>query len=309
MRIILEYLPGVGWLRPAAFRPRAPVALGLLLLLSLPACGGGGDARPRVVAAVYPLAWAARQVGGGRVVVADLTPPGGEAHDTTLTAAQRADVQTAALVLLLGRFGFQAEVERASLDAEGLVADVTRGMDLLPGGGELPFDPHVWLDPARMADAVAAVADGLATVDPDGAAVYEARARDVATELADLDVAYRAGLAECRFRAFVASHEFFGYPAARYGLEQLGLRGQDPQSEPSAVRVERALAAIRTGRAAPVVFYEATGEGRRVAEAVAADAGAAAVPLSALEAPPARGDYLSVMRENLERLREGLSCR
>ncbi|HXF72286.1 MAG TPA: metal ABC transporter substrate-binding protein [Actinomycetota bacterium] len=282
------------------------VALAVGLLGS---CGGGGDDRVAVVASFYPVAWAAAEVGGGRVRVEDLTPPGGEAHDATLSAAQRAALTTAPVVLLLGRFGFQPEVERAAADAEGRVVEVAAGLDLLPGQGDLRSDPHVWLDPVLMRRIVGTVVRALAAADPSGADAYRRRGAALEEELGRLDAAYRDGLADCEYRTFVVSHEAFGYLAARYGLRELGILGLQPEGEPSASRIEAAIAAIRSGEAAPVVFREATEVGRRIAGAVAADAGVPTLPLSTLESRPPAGDYLSAMRANLATLREGLRCR
>ena len=291
---------------PMRSRIAASVALAGALLAS---CAEPADRRLPVVASFYPLAWAAEEVGGGRVRVEDLTPPGGEAHDATLSAAQRAELSTAPLVLLLGRFGFQPEIERAAADAEGRVVEVAAGLDLAPGAGDLRSDPHVWLDPVLMRRIVGAVARALAQVDPAGADTYRRRGAALEEELGRLDGAYREGLADCRYRTFVVTHEAFGYLAARYGLRQLGILGLQPEGEPSAARVEAAIAAIGSGEAAPAVFHEATEAGRRIGAAVAADAGVPLLPLSTLESRPATGDYLSVMRGNLETLREGLRCR
>jgi zinc transport system substrate-binding protein len=287
-------------------RLAASVALAGVLFLS---CAGPSDDRLPVVASFYPLAWAAEEVGGGRVRVEDLTPPGGEAHDATLSAAQRAEFSTAPLVLLLGRFGFQPEIERAAADAEGRVVEVAAGLDLAPGEGDLRFDPHVWLDPVLMRGIVGAVARALADADPAGADLYRRRGAALEQELGRLDAAFREGLSDCRYRTFVVTHEAFGYLATRYGLRQLGIQGLEPEGEPTAARVEAAIGVIRSGEAAPAVFSEATAEGRRVGEAVAAEPGVPVLPLSTLESRPATGDYLSVMRGNLETLREGLRCR
>jgi zinc transport system substrate-binding protein len=218
-------------------------------------------------------------------------------------------VEDAAVVLLLGGFGFQPDIERAAADASGLVVRVAEGLGLMPGGDELRYDPHVWLDPRMMRAIVDEVAGALGAVDRSGAQGYRRRAAALDGELRRLDAAYREGLAHCAYRTIVVTHEAFGYLARRYGLEQVGIEGLAPESEPSAAAVEAAIEAIRSGGAAPAVFHEATAEGLRTGRAVAQDAGVPALPLSTLEARPASGDYLSVMRRNLEVLREGLRCR
>lgn len=282
----------------------AVAALGGLLA----SCGPGGDHRVQVVASFYPLAWVASEVGGPRVSVEDLTPPGGEAHEATLGASQRAAVEDAAIVLVLG-FGFQPDIERAAADASGTVVRVADGLALMPGGDDLRYDPHVWLDPTTMRSIVEEVAGALRAVDRAGAEGYRRRAAALDEELRSLDAAYREGLADCAYRTIVVTHEAFGYLARRYRLRQVGIEGLAPESEPTAAAVQAAIQAIRSGAAAPAVFHEATPEGVRTGRGVAQDAGVPALALSTLESPPASGDYLSVMRRNLEVLREGLRCR
>jgi zinc transport system substrate-binding protein len=263
-----------------------------------------------VVASFYPLAWAAERVGGPGVEVVDLTPPGVEAHETTLTAGQRAELQTADVVLTLGSFGFQPDVERAAEEAEGSVVAVAESLDLRPSTEQdLDFDPHVWLDPGIMERIVAEVAEALADADPDGEVAYRDRGEALRRSLTDLDDEFASRLSACEHDRFVTTHEAFGYLADAYGLSQIGIEGITPESEPSAERIQAAIDEIRAGTAAPAVFYEGTDEGRRTGESVAADAGVDAIPLGTLEFDPAPEDYISVMRANLSALREGLQCR
>src|SRR5437870_588662 len=91
----------------------AAAALGAV---ALSACGGGSSGGPhhtKVVAAFYPLAYAAQQLGGRSVEVENLTPPGAEPHDLEVTPSDVRDVQSADLVLLLGH-GFQPQLEKAA---------------------------------------------------------------------------------------------------------------------------------------------------------------------------------------------------
>jgi zinc transport system substrate-binding protein len=262
-----------------------------------------------VVGSFYPLAWTAERIGGDRVDVADLTPPGVEAHDTSLSARQILTIDEADLVLILGYIGFQPQVEDAAKRSSATVVEVTRDITLRPSEeAGLSGDPHVWLDPALMRRIVTVVADAIASVDPPGASADRTRGQAVAREIAALDDAYRSGLTGCRFTAFVTTHEAFGYLAEEYGLDQMAIEGLTPEAEPSAAELHDAEDAIRAGRAAPAVFYESTDEGERIGRSVASDVGVEAVPLGTLEFDPSPGDYLSVMRANLDALRRGLQC-
>lgn len=283
-----------------------PLVLSSVLLASGCFATGAGV---QVVAAIYPLAWVAAQVGGEHVSVQDLTPPGVEAHDATLSAAQRADLQAADVVLFLGSSGFQPDVERATADATGTVVDVTAGLDLLEGSGDLPVDPHFWLDPDMLAQIVPLVVAALTVADQDNADDYLENASVLEAQLGALDVAISTGLADCDWSTFATTHEAFSYFAEAYGLEQLALEGPSPDAEPSASAIEDVLSAIADGTAAPAVFAEATSEGRRIGAAVAEDAGVRLFGLSTLETDPAPLGYIAVMRANLASLQEGLVCR
>jgi len=257
--------------------------------------------------AFYPLAWAAEEVGGSRVRVTNLTPPGGEPHEMSLTAKQRNEVNEAALILLFGQ-GFQPEVERAARDAQGEVVDLLEGLELLPSKDEEETaDPHVWLDPILMAQIVEGIGDALSGIDPSGRAEYSERAETVKTGLSELDAAFRTGLRDCALKTLVTTHEAFDYLATRYELTKVGLTGVTPEAEPTAERIEEVRQAARRGEVG-AIFYEPSDESRRGGENLAADVGVSALPLHTLESDPSPRDYLSQMRENLVQLRQGLRC-
>src|SRR5687768_6218244 len=139
----------------------------LLTALGLAACSGEGDSAPgasdgssSVIAAFYPLAYAAERIGGSNVDVRNLTPAGAEPHDVELSPRDVEAVRSADVVLYLGG-GFQPAVEDAVDGADGRAVDALSGLELLEGGADAgAADPHVWLDPlrfARVADRIGAV--------------------------------------------------------------------------------------------------------------------------------------------------------
>src|SRR4051794_1772390 len=93
---------------------RHRLALLAVLPVVLTGCGsaaGADDGTLDVMASFYPLQLVAEQVGGDRVSVRSLTPPGAEPHDVELSPAQVSRIDTADLVVSLS--GFQAAVDDA----------------------------------------------------------------------------------------------------------------------------------------------------------------------------------------------------
>jgi zinc transport system substrate-binding protein len=259
---------------------------------------GPTGAKQLVVAGFYPLAFAADEVGGRRVQVTNLTPPGAEPHDLEVSPIDVAELHQADLVLLLGR-GFQPQLEEAAGDGDNVLRLLdTSDLDVRANG-----DPHVWLDPVRYAKIVVRI----------GEALGAQRAADaLAGRLQTLDGEYRRGLSDCARRDVVTSHEAFGYLAERYGLRQIAITGLSPEAEPEPARLQEVVDLVRR-RGVTTIYFE-TLVSPRIAETVARETGAATAVLNPIEglteAESAHGDdYFSLMRKNLDALRAGLGCR
>jgi zinc transport system substrate-binding protein len=304
----------------------ARVAVLPALLAGAVGCAGaqpGGDG-VRVVVGFYPLQYVVEQIGGDRVTVTNLAQPGAEPHDLELSPQQMAAVADADLVVYLS--GFQPELDEAvELEARDEALEVSTIVPLIEGGathahdeltgehaaepaGDGGGDPHFWLDPTRLSTVTTAVSERLAAVDPAGAAAYATAATSLAGRLSDLDRTYAHRLAACQRREIVVSHAAFGYLAERYDLEQIGITGLSPDVEPTPQRLAEVTAAARH-HGATTIFFE-TLVSPRVAEAIAAEVGAATAVLDPLEGLPAgsTGDYVSVMRTNLDALTTALDC-
>src|SRR6478735_7767940 len=89
----------------------APLVAVPLLLAGCASDPGVADGTVDVMASFYPLQFVAEQVGGDRVTVRSLTPPGAEPHDVELSPAQVSRIDQADLVVYLS--GFQAAVDDA----------------------------------------------------------------------------------------------------------------------------------------------------------------------------------------------------
>jgi zinc transport system substrate-binding protein len=269
------------------------IVLVIALAAAVLGCSAGVTGN-NVVAAFYPVAFAAQQIGGPGLHVGNLTPPGAEPHDIELTPKQVAEVERARLVLYLGR-GFQPAVSKAVAERSG------DSVDLLAGLPVRDNDPHVWLDPVLFERVARRI--GTALLKPADPFVAKLRA---------LDRDYREGLRDCKRHEIVTSHAAWGYLAARYDLKQVAITGLTPEAEPTPQQVKHVVDVVRRTHAT-TVFFE-TLVSPRLAETVAREVGAHTAVLDPLEGltpeEQKKGEnYFTVMRRNLDALRKALACR
>jgi zinc transport system substrate-binding protein len=315
---------------------RAVVAgVAALAVVTLAGCGnsaaddpaGSGD-KLDVVASFYPLEFITRQVGGDAVHVTTLTAPGVEPHDLELTPKQVGHIAQAKLVV------FEKDLQPAVDEAIGQNAKST-GFDVAPAakleatgadfeehGAEAPagtvtpaaytedaLDPHFWLDPVRYADVVKAVTDKLVETDSAHADGYRERSTALLADVTKLDNEFKSGLANCKLKTFVTSHEAFAYLAKRYGLQMVGIAGFTPDAEPTPQRIREVQDIVRDQKVSTIFYEELVSP--KVAESIARDVHvktAVLSPIEGLSDANSKESYLSLMRENLQELRKANSC-
>jgi zinc transport system substrate-binding protein len=265
-----------------------------MLATILTGCGSGNGGKRTIVAAFYPLAYAAEKIGGPSFAVKNLTPPGAEPHDLELTPQEVARIEKADVILYLSH-GFQPAVSKAVAQAQGTRVDVLAG---LPLHGN---DPHVWLDPILFARISRTIGTDLHR--PAGGLVADLRR---------LDRTYGDGLRHCKRHEIVTSHEAFGYLAARYGLKQVAITGIAPETEPTPQQLAHVIQVVRRTHATTVFFERLVSP--RLADTVAREVGARTAVLDPIEGltpdEQKRGEnYLTLMRQNLAALRKALGCR
>lgn len=309
----------------SAMRLCVPVAV-LAASTLLAGCGAlsgndSGNGR-RIVAAFYPLAYAAERVAGDHYDVVNLTQPGQEPHDLQLDVRETAEVSEAELVVV--EHGLQPAVDATvEENASGVVLDVADVVALLPAeeheeehddeeAGEEhdhgDLDPHFWLDPLLMADLGDAIAEQLSELDAEHADEYAANAASLRDDLEALDAAYVDGLAGCAFDTVVVNHDAFHY-LERYGLHFEPIAGLSPGAEPNPADLGR-LQQLITDTGITTVFSERL-VSPKTAETLADDLGINAEvldPIEGLTDQTDDEDYLSLARRNLTLLEEANRC-
>ncbi|MFG3000163.1 metal ABC transporter substrate-binding protein [Streptomyces sp. NPDC048340] len=312
----------------------AAVALGATALTACSgAAGASGDkgAKLDVMASFYPMQFLAEQIGKDHVKVDTLTKPGVEPHDLEITPKQTAQLGEADVVLYLkslqpavdkavAQSGVKNIVDAATLtklEVHGASGHddhdhAAEGEDHDHGHshGESGEDPHVWLDPTKYAEIAKGVGAALEKADPDHAADYKKNTDDLVSKLGTLDTEFKSGLANTTSKTFITTHSAFGYLAERYGLDQEGISGVDPESEPSPARMKELQAVAKKDNVSTVFFETLASD--KTAKTLAQDTGLKTDVLDPLEGITDKSqgaDYFEVMRSNLKNLQKALGAK
>jgi zinc transport system substrate-binding protein len=225
-----------------------------ILLLLLAGCRAAPAPDPgtlRVAVSVGPQAELVRRIGGDRVAVTTMLPPGASDEDVSLSPRQAFALENVQLYVAVGHpaFPMEARYIRPFLARHPEVRVVD-----MSGSGQ-GGDPHVWVSPQTMTAAARDVAGALEALDPVHAADYR---RNLAGFLADadrLDLEIRERLsAPGASRAFLVYHPSWGYFARRYGLEQIAIEAEG--KEPGAARLIQIIDRARHERATIVLVPE-----------------------------------------------------
>lgn len=288
-----------------------------LLATSLTACTGdaAGQDRPTVATSFYPLEYVAERVAGEHATVINLTPPGVEPHDLSLSVKATAQLTDADLAVHFS--GFQPAVDEAIASAElAQSVDAAEVLGNRPGADStsrpvtlLEGDPHFWLDPRALAEVARAVRDRLVEIAPEHRDDLEENWAELEADLLQLDGRTAMALDDCRRRTVVSSHDAFGYFGYRYDLEFLSINGLTPEAEPSPAHLRQLQDLIRS-EGITTVFSE-TLASPQLADTLADDLGlrtAVLDPVEGLSDETADEDYLSIMESNVEALVEANDC-
>lgn len=287
-----------------------------------------------MVASIIPLGDFCRQLGGERVTVQVLIPPGASPHVFEPSPSVIAKANQALVFVYIGA-GLEPWAEkilRSRGTTEFVVVEAVQGIPLLrdvgkhhesrksapaheaaaekskPGGASHHHEsgnPHIWLDPVLAQEICRHLAAALIQVDPKHRPYYETRLQHFLGELEALHEEIKESVNTWRLRDYVCFHPAYTYFARRYGLREVGVIEVAPGREPTPRHLQEIVAAIRR-HGLRVVFAEPQ-LNPRVAQVIAQEAGVKVLVLDPIGGrPPYGSDYLKMMRYNLAILQEAM---
>jgi zinc transport system substrate-binding protein len=270
----------------------------------------------QVTASFYPYYFFASQVGGNKVNVINITPPGGEPHDYEPTPQDIINIESSKLLILNGNVEPWANKIKDLLRGKNaVILETGNGLftqTVIDENGINSTDPHIWLSLKLAKAQVNSILDKYIQIDPQNKDYYTNNANNLLNDLNSLDMEYKTGLASCRLQDIITSHAAFGYLAADYGLKQIAIAGLSPDSEPSLKQLAEIASFAKTNNI-KYIFFESL-VSPKLSQTIASEVGAKTLVLNPIEGLTSMEisqgkNYLTVMQDNLKNLRLALDCK
>ncbi len=303
-------------------------AAAVSLILLIGACSAGGPKSLQggeklvVMASTLHLAALAMAVCGDDASVELLPAEGADPHSFEATAADRARLEKAHVLLINGLALETFDAPKLSASARVTLVDCSNGVEekfLLEGEegeeheghdhghdhGHEAHDPHVWLSTEGAAMQAKAIAEACAKLDSAHAEGYRKRADELAARFKKLREEYAGKIDALANKSFVTDHDAFGYFAREFKLKNVGHIRKLPGKDPT-VEERSALEKLIKETGAKAIFVE-PGHDKAAAEAVAKSVGVKLAMLDPMEVgKPTRTSYEETMRKNLDAVLEAL---
>ena len=290
----------------------------------------------KVVTTIFPLMEFAQEVGGERVEVSMLLPPGADIHSWRPKPSDILNLSQSDLFILIGK-GLEPWAEEI-LDSvhnpDIKILTVSNDLDLIRireskgkniqekdqteqtvydpdhDHDHFQYDPHVWLDFKIDLNIIDKIVDTYGKIDSEGISYFKENGNEYKNRLIKLDENYRRSLKQCSRRTLiVGGHAAFGYIARNYGLEQIALYGLNPDTSPT---IRQLVSIVETARKhnTRVIYFE-TNVSDRLARVIAEEIGAETLVLNPganlTKAQLNSGvTFFNLMERNLENLVYGL---
>ena len=274
----------------------------LILFLSVGCTSTAANTGISVYASFWAMYDFTKTIGGDRVNISLLVPPGTEPHDWEPSPAVIAGLTGAKALIYngAGLEGFIDDFKSALTDSNLLFVEASSGIPLL--SDEEGSDPHVWLNPMYAKQEMQNIKNLLCQLSPEDASYFEANYNEAARELDVLDADYRKAVSGFASMDIVITHGAFAYLCDAYGLRQVSILNLNPDNEPTPARMSEIISYIKENHIS-TIFTEETFS-RKTADIIAEETGAQTIVLSSFESSD-KG-YFEVMRDNLAKLEAAL---
>ncbi|MEI8003055.1 MAG: zinc ABC transporter substrate-binding protein [Methanothrix sp.] len=255
------------------------------------------SSRIMVAATIAPLGEFVRAVGGEKVEVIVVVPPGAEPHTFEPTPSLMMNVAKADLYVMNGA-GLEFWMDKLlQANKRMAVVDSSQGVALLQES-EGEIDPHIWLSLRSAALQVDNICTGLIEVDSQNKDFYIKNRDNYLIKLKALDLELNRTFAGKKNKIFIVHHPAWPYFARDYNLSQVPL--MENEKEPGPKYLGEVIELARKNNI-PTIFVEPQFNPKS-AEVIAREMNASIVALD-----PLARNYLENMRNASMKIAQSLT--
>jgi zinc transport system substrate-binding protein len=206
-----------------------------------------------IAVSILPLAEFTEKIGGERVTVSVMVPPGASPHTYEPIPSQLKDVSKAKMYVKVGspiEFELTWLGKILSTNKDMFLVDASPGIELVsvePGHPHEStrrerYDPHIWLSPRNAKIMAENICNGFISIDPKNKKYYTQNKEKYLKELDNLDHNIEQLLVGKINRKFMVYHPAWGYFAKDYNLEQISveIEGKKPTAKSIQYLIEQA---------------------------------------------------------------------
>ena len=188
-----------------------------------------------VVVSVAPEAEFVNAVGGDKVNVTVMVPPGADPHTYEPLAEQLKDVSQAKMYVEVGtplEFELNYMDKIRSINPNMLIVNSSSGVNLIPNSAEHEegADPHIWVSPKNAKIMVENIYQNLVQIDPSNQEYYKKNRDNYIQKLDELDKNITQSLKGKENTNILVYHPAWAYFCKDYHLNQISIEsgGKEP---------------------------------------------------------------------------------
>lgn len=298
-----------------------------------------------VIATLFPQYDFAKQIGGDKVNVTLLLPPGAESHTYEPTPQDMVQINNSDLFVFTGEeMEPWADNLIAGMKDDIHVLDLSKTVKLInmeefeeehEGEGHEhdqendghehehehehenehehhhSYDPHIWLNPQYAIKMVESIEKELCMIDPENADYYKNNANQYINQIKELDSEFEQTINNSSNKKIAFGGAFaYAYFVERYDLDFISAYDSCGETaEPSTAKIKEVIDYINNNKI-PVVFYKEYTTGN-IARTISEATGAKMLVFNTVhnvskDEIQNGASYVSIMRENLENLKQAL---
>lgn len=193
-----------------------------------------------VVVTVGPQEEFVKRVGGERVNVTVMVPPGADPHTYEPLPNQMKQVQNAQIYFQVGsdvEFELAWMDKLTSINPQMKLVNTSTGIQLIPNTAESEegSDPHVWVSPRNAKVMVENIYQSLVQADPNNKDYYTKNRDEYLKELDELDKNITQRLSGKNNTKIMVYHPAWAYLCKDYNLQQISIEQDGKEPTPQAI--------------------------------------------------------------------------